>query len=265
MPNIFKNFFTPREPVEDPPQRKGLFRFAELLFTHFGKLVLLNILVTLCLVPACFCAFLAADALLAGFYGTAALFFGGCILAGLLSGGALSAGAFIISSFVRNAPVFLWHDFLRKFRDSFRQSAVMGITLCVMLGVQCYFLRGILEGRIGEGSLLPFIMLLPLFLECILFPLYFLQACYLDLPPITLLKNTLILSAKNSKRILLGAFFLLIISALIASLPYYTLLIPMLLISYSFAMLIFIHWAWVCVDGAYGIEEKLKEPHGSQE
>lgn len=243
----------PGVPKDQPPKR-GLFRLWELLTREFLVLLRLGILAALGTLPGQLLLGLAFQHLLEGRVHTALwlLLFG--LLLSIPAGALMTAGSRILSSMVRDDPGFFWHDFKKSFRDSFRQSLAFGLLYNLLMGLYLPLFFVALQRGSGVlpffmGSLLVFYML---------YPYYYLQAAYLDLGPLGLLKNSLMLAASQIPRTLASAACLL--AGWVVSLywfPYSVL--PYLLLGYSLPGLISVLFLWPGVDRAFGIQEELEQ------
>lgn len=255
---FFKNNYNKPGPgvPKNAPKKKGLGRFIEILGRDTGNLFKLNVIYQLYI--------LASQAL---FLVAVNLFFGGYILwagiagilalaASIVTGPATTALFYCLTKMLRDDPGFVWHDFKENFRKNFRSSLVPGLVFSFLIGMQylAYLLYSSMAAQTNIVVLALFF--LSILLLSLIFPYYFAQAPYLDLPPSAILKNSLLLALGVLPRSF-GAFILGIVP-LVAQWVLFPVLLPVtILIGYSLPMLVALMWVWPTVDKTFKINETL--------
>lgn len=176
------------------------------------------------------------------------------LVLGIPAGGLMTAGSRLLSAMVRDDPGFFWHDLNKAFRSGFRQSLGFGLLYTLLMGLYLPFLFLAL----GQGSgVLPFYVGSLLIFHMI-FPYYFLQAAYLDLGPMGLLKNSLMLALSQLPRTLASAFCLLL--GWFAGVYWFPFsVLPYLVLGYWLPTLISTLLLWPGVDRVFGIQAVLEE------
>ena len=113
--------------AKDRPQKKPFFRFWEILGRKFWKLMELNMILTLSMLPLV--AALAAVFYLGQKYTTAALTIAGVMLVvfAAIFGPNLAAVTKILRFFVLEKPCFIMDTYWKTFKSSFRQACPLGL------------------------------------------------------------------------------------------------------------------------------------------
>lgn len=106
---------------KDPDNKIALFRFLDIYVSHFSKLVILNFIFLIALVP--FFALMLAEYLGAGNIAAYVIF----VAMGVISGPAICGFMKVLRNISCRRPVFIWSDFWRAFRSNFKQGAIMGV------------------------------------------------------------------------------------------------------------------------------------------
>ncbi len=111
---------------KNPDDKLPAFRFFEIFFSHLSKLILLNFMYVLAMLP------FAMIMLVEYYVGEESkfyyiLFYVVFILLGAVVGPATCGFTKICRNISCRRSVFLWHDFWKAFKSNFKQGAVMGI------------------------------------------------------------------------------------------------------------------------------------------
>lgn len=106
---------------KDPDNKIALFRFFDIYLQHISKLILLNFIFLLALVP-----FFGLSLL--EHYGFGNLvFYVLFVVSGIFVGPALCGFMKVLRNISCRRPVFIWSDFWKAFRTNFKQGAIMGV------------------------------------------------------------------------------------------------------------------------------------------
>lgn len=129
---LFSNYEKLGKGVSKNPDAKApLFKFFELYSSHFSKLIILNFMLILSLLPFCL-VFLVEYLNLSGLAFNIVFYSAFAILASLL-GPALCGFMKILRNISCERPVFLWHDYWKAFKDNFKQGIIMGFIDAVFI------------------------------------------------------------------------------------------------------------------------------------
>lgn len=250
---------------KNAPRKKGVPRFFEILGRDGGNIIKLNILTFLCMLPSflLFALGLVAFAAQDGFW--MLIFLVLSLAAGVLVGPARTTEAFIITKMLRDDPGFVWHDFKSKFKENFKSTAVSGIIYSLIIYMQVLTIVLVLQSGQKVNAVWIGLYLLSVLIVAMAAPYYFVQAAYLEMKPIGLLKNSLFLALGHLPRSFMGGiisllFAVLQILAIYLAYPLLPLIfIFSLFIGISFPTLITMMWDWPPVDKIFKIEKTLKE------
>lgn len=111
---------------KNPEDKLPVFRFIDLYFSHLSKLILLNFIFLLVIVP--FAMLMIAEYYLgAESNAYIVLFHIMFILMGVFVGPAICGFTKLCRNMSCERPVFLWHDYWRAFKSNFKQGAAMGV------------------------------------------------------------------------------------------------------------------------------------------
>lgn len=244
---------------KDAPKKKGLARLWEILARDTGSLIKINLIYALVLLPVQIMFLLAFF-----FIGTKYMFV--FVLLGLAAsfplGGATTAMVTLITKMLRDEPGFFWQDFKKAFKENFRPTMLPGILysliLCgQMIGVYYFFAIG------GVPLPLLAVYLFSSLIFLMAIPYYFLQSAYLQLGPMSILKNSLLLATSNLPRSFAG--MVLQTGLMVAQFIYLPVTVPLLLIlGYSLPCLLSLMNIWPPVDRVFKIDETLKERAAKQ-
>jgi len=161
--------------------------------------------------------------------------------------------AYVMRSFVRSEPVFMFSDFFGAVKKNFKQAVVLGVIDAIFLYVFAY---GTMMYFLNSGSFTGTVML---FAEILLFIIYLTMRFYMNIILITfdlkitkIIKNSFIFSIIGFKRNLcawIGILFVLLINFyLLFTIPVLGVIIPFLI---TFGLLMYI-----CAYAAYPVIQK---------
>ena len=106
---------------KDPDNKIALFRFFDIYIQHISKLILLNFIFLLALLP--FFGIMFVEYLGLGNIAFYVIF----VLMGVFVGPAVCGFMKVLRNISCRRPVFIWSDFWKAFRSNFKQGAIMGI------------------------------------------------------------------------------------------------------------------------------------------
>lgn len=181
--------------TKDPDQKIALFRFLDIFTSHFSKLVGLNLIFLLALLP--FAGIMFLEYLDLGNIAYYAVF----VLTGIFVGPALCGFMKVLRNISVRRPVFVWADFWRAFRSNFFQGAIMGVLdmfviVAMSFAIPMYF-------NMAEGNnffMFPFIICLVCgFLFLMMHFYIYLLIVSTNLSLWKILKNSLFLTAIDIK------------------------------------------------------------------
>ncbi len=125
---LFSKYEDPGKGVSKNPDKKlPFFRFFELYFQHFTKLILLNFIYIICFLPM-FAGIIVMQLFISedsSFYYLA--FYLIVALSGIIIGPATCGVAKLCRNMSIEKPTFMWHDFWNTFKTNFKQGAIMGV------------------------------------------------------------------------------------------------------------------------------------------
>ncbi len=242
---------------KNAPKKKGPARFGEVLFREMGNLIKLNLLFSLLLVLPILLFLIGVYFLTQANWLVMCIFIVGSFAACLPLGPSLTAFMYLIAQMLRDEPIYVWHDFWRKYKENFKSTALPGLVFGLLFGSIGYML---LFGSAMIADMPSFVLalyFLALFLLLLSLPYFFLQAAYVTLSMRSLLQNSLLLSLGNLPRSLPGALMgsglvLLQASFLPLTLP------SLLFFGLSIPMLLNLLWVWPKIDSTFKIDETLK-------
>ena len=110
---------------KDPDNKIALFRFIDIYTSHFSKLVALNFIFLLALLPFAGIMFVEyLDLEVSAYYILMYVLF---VLSGIFVGPAICGFMKVLRNISCRRPVFIWADYWRAFRLNFKQGAIMGV------------------------------------------------------------------------------------------------------------------------------------------
>lgn len=259
-----KNWNKPGPGVpKNAPKKRGIARYFELLTREFGGLVKLNLLLFVIMLPASvlylsfLLTFLAGNATWGLVLGLLAL------IACLPLGPALTAFYWLLAQMLRDDPGFLWHDFKRKFKENFRHMALPGLVLGATVGSFGVMLLYTMLGAMKVSLPIMALYFLATLLTALLYPYFFTQAAYVDLPPLRLLQNSFLLGFAKLPRSFAGT--LLGTGLLLFQIYFFPYALPVsLLIGLSLPALGNLMWIWPHLDKTFNIDATLQKRHEEQ-
>jgi uncharacterized membrane protein YesL len=260
-----RNFNKPGPGVsKDEPRKKGIARFFELLLRDLGDLVKLNILLCICLLPSIVMFILSLA------YVYPLITFILSLILAFPVGGAITACVYYITKQMRDDPSYVWHEFKRKFRENYKQSAIIGIlcTAFVYTQILLWVLMFFNEEPAGLSWLL--LALLSLLLFSMITPYIFLHYAYIDLKTPGIVKNSVLMAFAYLPRSFMGAgpflgVFLWIMLSLLSPDILFMGFPVIAIFGVTLSMLYNLMWTWKPFDKNFNIEETLiqrKEEEG---
>jgi hypothetical protein len=228
-------------------------RFLEVVLGDFGRLVRLNLLLCVVVLPS---GLLYALVLGGGGGGWALML---ALVASSPVGGAIAASMFCVTQILQRESVSIWFDFKRKFVESVRQLALPGIVMSAFIFAEFYFWAMVFSGA-DVGIWAAVLLLLSLCLVLMVSPYVFLQVAYLDARLGRVLVNALVLSSSNVLRTFAGMLCASFVwFALALFLPVSLVLVPgVILFGFSLSLLANLVFIWPIVDMQFGISDELK-------
>ena len=190
--------------AKNAPKKKPFFRYWELVFRKFWKLLEVNVLMMLSLLPLVLGAVVIVKltevniTLTFILLGVLAVIFVVCF------GPIMAACTQILRNFVREKPCFLMDTFFKTFRSSFKQSVVLGlIDLLVASSAASsfYVYPRMIEQQMGFYVYILFIATLSVAIAVLMMSFYgYLMIVSTDLSLKNILKNSLALSILALKK-----------------------------------------------------------------
>ncbi len=216
--------------AKDAPQKKPFFRYWELTFRKFWKIIEINMLMAAAFLPLllavvviyyCIQDYTNIALLIAG---ALVLLFAGCF------GSVIAGCTKLLRDFSIEKPTFMLSDFFRTFRSCFKQACPLGILnllIAVSVGSSFYVYPKIIaqireEGTGGESFYyILFILTLSIAIVVTLMSFYaYLMIVSTDLKMTSILKNSLALSFIALKKNTLTLFLTVLIMGGFALLTY---------------------------------------------
>ncbi len=190
--------------AKDAPKKKPFFRYWELVFNKFWKIIEVNMLLMAAFLPLIL-AIVVIYYFIQDYTGTALVIAGGFVVLFAVSFGSVVAGCTkILRNFSLEKPTFMMDTFFKTFRSSFRQACPMGIIDIVMaasVGSSFYVYPKMIaqireEGTGGEGIYyILFVLTLSIAIVVTLMSFYaYPMIVSTDLNMKNILKNSLALS-----------------------------------------------------------------------
>lgn len=237
---------------KDEPRKKGIARFGEILSRDFMDLFRANFL--------CVVGFLPVASLI--FFGILSNTILITILGGLLGGilfGPFYAGLYdTILRTLRDEPGFWWLTYKRAFARNWKASLLPGAILGFLLASQIFMAYYIFVLGIQVNLLIAGMLILNVLLTAMVFPFLFSQLVLMDLPFVTLIKNSLLFALGNAPKVLLMAliqiFYWIVI---LLFLPYSAILV--VVFGFAFIELITLMIVFSILDKTFDLEHHFKE------
>jgi len=250
------NYTKPGPGIEkDAPRKKGLARFFELLGRDFADYWKAGFLFGVCCLPAAFCFYLAAA--------TRALVFmlaGGALSA--LAGPALTALCDTVLRTLRDEPGYWWHVYKRAYKRSFRASLLPGAVTGLLIGLQLFCFAAALSAPALSAGMLA-ALLLSVFVLAAVCGSFWPQLALLELPNLTLLRNSVLLLFAFFPRAAFAALLqLLYWGAVVLFVP--VSLLPFLLTGFWLPVLAAGQAIYPALDKSFAIEATLKQQHQTE-
>ena len=216
--------------AKNAPKKKPFFRYWELVFRKFWKLIEVNMLMMPVLLPI-FAAIVVIYKLIANHTNLALGLAGILLLASAVCFGPVMAGCTqILRKFSLEKPCFLLDTFFKTFKSNFRQSLVLGlidILVATSVASSFYVYPKIIEGTTEGSTVLVYVLFiatLSLGIAVLMMSFYgYLMIVSTELPMKNILKNSLALSIlalkKNLITLVIAAAVMLIFTLLTVYLP----------------------------------------------
>lgn len=106
---------------KDPDNKIALFRFVDIYISHFSKLIILNFIFLIALLP--FAGIMLVEYLGLGNFAFYVVF----VLLGIIVGPAVCGFMKVLRNIACRRPVFIWADFWKAFGTNFKQGAIVGV------------------------------------------------------------------------------------------------------------------------------------------
>lgn len=240
--------------AKDEPKKKPFFRFWEIVWRKLGKLVGVNLVYTLFLLP--------------GLIGIISLFTmkseklsylmaGFCLLVqAILIGPSMAGMTKVLRNFSQERHAYVWYDYITALKRNFKQSVVVGVfdsvmLVCVACGVYVYpQLISIMNNNL---IYVPFVLMFTVALTVLMMNYYaFLMIVSTDLSLRAIVKNSFALTCialkKNILTVVLSALVIVVFAFLCYVNFYFLFLLPFLPMSFL--------WLMVCFN-CYPVIQKL--------
>lgn len=209
---------------KNAPKKKGIFRFFELMFRKFWKIVQVNMLYSVFCIPLVI-AFYALFRLENKNAGLALAVI--CLIAYAVFMGPATAGMMkILRNFTLDKHAFILADFKKSFTENFKKSMALGlIDILVMISVGSgVYVYSQLAEAYGNGMMVFFVITLSIGIVVAMMNFYaFLMIIATDLSFKNIIKNSLALACVALKKNLLTLFISLVIIAAFVLLSIYNL------------------------------------------
>ncbi len=216
--------------AKDAPEKKPFFRYWELAFRKFWKIIDINMLLAAAFLPL-IAAILVIFNFIEDYTNTAMLLAGGLLILFAVCLGPVIAGCTkVLKCFTLEEPVFLMSTFWKSFRSCFKQASIMGVIdliAAASVASSFYVYPKIIQQIQTDGSdgyllyYILFILTLSIAVSVMIMSFYaYLMIVSTELSMKNILKNSLALSIVALKKNLLTLFLTLIIMGGFALLTY---------------------------------------------
>lgn len=190
---------------KERPEKKRLFLFFELYFRKFGRLMYINLLYALFMLPSI------ALAVLGFMFIPGTLSFLGVLFGIALMGPPTCGFTYLLRQLSVERPVFIWHDFVEHMKKNFKQSLLFSVLDSVVLSVVALTLHlSMLQFNDGvfQYVLLVFYLAVAIVILNMHYYIYPMMIT-LDLRIPQLIKNALLLTLAAIKTNLITTFWML--------------------------------------------------------
>ncbi len=258
--NFFKKDWNKPGPgvPKNAPKKKGLARVFEVVFREFNNLIKLNLLLNLFLLGPLLLSLVAFYNFTQGNIPITLVALASALCACIPLGAAFTSFYYILVQMLRDEPLYLWHDFKRKYVENFKNTILPGIVLALLFASMGFMV--LLGGSIVAempGIVLA-LYLLAIITVLISFPFFFVQMAFVDLPLRVTLQNSLLLAFANLPRSMGGALFGSgLVLAQLFFVPFTVVIL--LIVGLSFPALLNVVLIWSKIDGAFKIDATLKK------
>ena len=233
---------------KDAPRKKGLARFWEIVRRDIGSLMLCGIVSTAGFLP-----------LLIGILAAISASNGILMIAAGLVGGAV-AGPFLCALYdailrmLRDEPAFWWHTYKKALRQDWRASLLPGALLGLVVSA-LLFMSMTSAASVTTAFLAGLVSLL---ITSMIVPLWFAQIALMDLPFVTILKNSLIMAFAYAPRTLPAALVQAVYWGLMVFLlPWSMLVLPVF--GLWLVSLVCLQILYIPLDKTFEIEKRINE------
>lgn len=260
------NFTKPGPGVsKDEPQKFAFFRFFELYFRKFWKLIELNLLYVVCCIPFFIPLFIA------GMYTKNTVVLNLLLIPAIGIAMITSGFTYVLRNFAREMPTFLWSDFKDAIINNWRQSVVIGV-----IDTAAYFLMYFsisfynMQTKANSLYIIPLILCLFVSLVFIFMQYYlFVMLVTFDLTIKQLFKNALIFAfAGLVRNILISIFVGIIVLFIYMFLPLSLVLVLLLALSTIGFIINFTAWPlvnkYMIPNEAVDTEKSVFEDNGNE-
>ena len=210
--------------AKNAPKKKGIFRFFELMFRKFWKLVQVNMLYSAFYLPLVV-AFYALFGM--GNRNLGLMLAGICVIIfAILVGPATAAMMKILRNYTLEKHAFILTDFKKAFSDNFKKSVALGIidVLLIISVSSAVYVYSNLADVYGNVMLVFFVISLSIGIMAVMMNFYaFLMIVATDLSFKNIMKNSLALACVALKKNLLTLLIVLLVSAVFVVLTIFNL------------------------------------------
>lgn len=241
---------------KNAPEKKRFFKFFELYFRKFWKLIQLNLLYAAFWIPAFVVSYFTLDL---GDIAVTAVF----ILVGAFTVAPATAGfTYVMRNYVREQHAFMLSDFWDNFKSNFKQSVIVYLFFSLIMSVAWFSLVFYIS-NLAQGTIYYVAMGITAALLLVLisanFYVYMLMVT-MDLPTFGLIKNSFIFAIIGIRSNFFTFLFAgpLLIAQLLFIIPFGILTLPIFGLSLCWFIVCFNAYPWVkkyCIDPAMAKEE----------
>lgn len=248
--------------AKDGPKKKPFFRFWEIVWRKLGKLVGVNLVFTLFLLPG----LIGIISLFAMKNETLSYFMAGfCLLVqAILLGPSMAGMTKVLRNFSQERHAYVWHDYVTALKRNFKQSVAVGVfdsfmLVCVACGAYVY--PQLISTMNNDMIYIPFVLMFTVALSVLMMNFYaFLMIVSTDLPLRAIIKNSFALTCialkKNIITLLLSAL-VVVAFGFICYVNFYCLfLLPFMPMSFL--------WLIVCFNSYPVIQKLVINPYYEQ-
>lgn len=248
--------------AKDGPKKKPFFRFWEIVWRKLGKLVGVNLVFTLFLLPG----LIGIISLFAMKNETLSYFMAGfCLLVqAILLGPSMAGMTKVLRNFSQERHAYVWHDYVTALKRNFKQSVAVGVfdsfmIVCVACGAYVY--PQLISTMNNDMIYIPFVLMFTVALSVLMMNFYaFLMIVSTDLPLRAIIKNSFALTCialkKNIITLLLSALVVVVFGFMCYVNFYCLFLLPFMPMSFL--------WLIVCFNSYPVIQKLVINPYYEQ-